>query len=75
MSHVHCLRTAPPEAGLVSFKLTNGLVHQAVVESLEKQNICVRTILNPDCIRACIHYFTDKSEIDRLVIAIATLNS
>ncbi|EAW36291.1 aminotransferase class V-fold PLP-dependent enzyme [Lyngbya sp. PCC 8106] len=75
LSDVYCLRTSPPEAGLVSFQLTNGLVHQAVVESLEKQNICVRTILNPDCIRACIHYFTDKSEIDRLVTAIATLNS
>ncbi|WP_413164601.1 aminotransferase class V-fold PLP-dependent enzyme [Capilliphycus salinus ALCB114379] len=75
LSHVHCLRTSPPEAGLVSFQLTNGLVHKAVVEAMETENICVRTILNPDCIRACVHYFTEKSEIERLIIAIAGINS
>ncbi|MEB3279359.1 MAG: aminotransferase class V-fold PLP-dependent enzyme [Lyngbya sp.] len=75
LSHVHCLRTSPPEAGLVSFQLTKGLVHKTVVEALEDQNICVRTILNPDCIRACVHYFTEKSEIERLITAIATLQN
>ncbi|MDY7024640.1 MAG: aminotransferase class V-fold PLP-dependent enzyme, partial [Cyanobacteriota bacterium] len=73
LSHVHCLRTAPPEAGLVSFKLTNGLAHKAVVDALDQENICVRTILNPDCIRACVHYFTEKSEIEQLIDAIASV--
>jgi L-cysteine/cystine lyase len=73
ISHVKCLRTSAPEAGLVSFKLTNGMPHKNLVDLLEKQGIMVRTILNPDCVRACVHYFTTEAEIDRLVGAIAIL--
>ncbi|NET27588.1 aminotransferase class V-fold PLP-dependent enzyme [Okeania sp. SIO1I7] len=67
---INCLRTAPPEAGLVSFQLTNGKSHQQLVEYLEKQEIMVRTILDPDCVRACVHYFTQEAEIDKLVAEI-----
>jgi L-cysteine/cystine lyase len=70
ISHVQCLRTSAPEAGLVSFRLTNGMPHKKLVDLLEKQGIMVRTILNPDCVRACVHYFTTQAEIDRLVGAI-----
>ncbi len=70
-SHVECLRTSSPEAGLVSFRLTNGMPHKKLVDLLEKQGIMVRTILNPDCVRACVHYFTTEAEIDKLVGAIA----
>jgi L-cysteine/cystine lyase len=73
ISHVKCLRTSPPEAGLVSFQLTNGMPHKQLVDLLEKQGIMVRTILNPDCVRACVHYFTTEAEIDKLVGAIAIL--
>ncbi len=72
LSHVECLRTSAPEAGLVSFRLTNGMPHKKLVDLLEKQGIMVRTILNPDCVRACVHYFTTEAEIDKLVGAIAT---
>ncbi|MGB3265946.1 MAG: aminotransferase class V-fold PLP-dependent enzyme, partial [Microcoleus sp.] len=71
LGHVECLRTSAPEAGLVSFRLTNGMPHNKLVDLLEKQGIMVRTILNPDCVRACVHYFTTEAEIDRLVGAIA----
>ncbi|MEG4530414.1 aminotransferase class V-fold PLP-dependent enzyme [Microcoleus sp. D2_18a_D3] len=64
---VGCLRTSAPEAGLVSFRLTNGMPHKKLVDLLEKQGIMVRTILNPDCVRACVHYFTTEAEIDKLV--------
>ncbi|NEP85549.1 MAG: aminotransferase class V-fold PLP-dependent enzyme [Okeania sp. SIO2C2] len=67
---INCLLTAPPEAGLVSFQLTNGKSHQQLVEYLEKQEIMVRTILDPDCVRACVHYFTQEAEIDKLVAEI-----
>ena len=69
---VECLRKSAPEAGLVSFRLTNGMPHKKLVDLLEKQGIMVRTILNPDCVRACVHYFTTEAEIDKLVGAIAT---
>ncbi|HSF76754.1 MAG TPA: aminotransferase class V-fold PLP-dependent enzyme [Microcoleus sp.] len=68
---VECLRTSAPEAGLVSFRLTNRMPHNKLVNLLEKQGIMVRTILNPDCVRACVHYFTTEAEIDKLVGAIA----
>ncbi|MDJ0555812.1 MAG: aminotransferase class V-fold PLP-dependent enzyme [Microcoleaceae cyanobacterium MO_207.B10] len=64
---INCLRTAPPEAGLVSFQLTNGKPHKKLVEYLETREIMVRTILDPDCVRACVHYFSSEVEIDNLV--------
>ncbi|MGL5082830.1 MAG: aminotransferase class V-fold PLP-dependent enzyme [Microcoleaceae cyanobacterium] len=73
--HVTCLRTAPPEAGLVSFQLINGISHSEAVRALETQGIYVRTILHPACIRACVHYFTEVFELERLVKAISDLKS
>jgi len=67
---VKCLATSPPQAGLVSFVLTNGQSHRKLVQSLEQQGFLLRTILNPDCIRACVHYFTQPTEIDQLIEAI-----
>jgi L-cysteine/cystine lyase len=69
LPQVTCLRTAPPEAGLVSFTI-EGQAHRALVQALEQQNIFVRTILDPDCIRACVHYLTTEAEIEQLVEAI-----
>ncbi|MBD2089313.1 aminotransferase class V-fold PLP-dependent enzyme [Microcoleus sp. FACHB-1515] len=70
---IRCLRAAPPEAGLISFQVTTGQAHAAIVQALEQQQIFVRTILDPDCIRACVHYLTLESEIDRLAAAIANV--
>ncbi|MDF5719989.1 MAG: aminotransferase class V-fold PLP-dependent enzyme [Rhizonema sp. PD37] len=72
LPEVKCLRTSPPECGLVSFQLTNKLPQKSrqLVEFLESQSILTRTIADPDCVRACIHYFTLTSEIDQLIEAI-----
>lgn len=69
LPQVTCLRQTPPEAGLVSFWLENGK-HGQLTQFLEQQNFLLRTILDPDCVRACVHYFTLELEIDRLVEAI-----
>lgn len=66
---VSCLRTSPPETGLVSFQLP-GKSHTQLVRFLEARTLMLRTILNPDCVRACVHYFTLESEIEQLVAAI-----
>lgn len=71
LSGLRCLKTDPPEAGLVSFVLTTGADHKAFVKSLEDERIFVRTLAHPDCVRACVHYFTEPAELDRLVAAIA----
>ena len=70
--HITCLRTAPPAAGLVSFQMQQGN-HSQLAQTLETQGFLLRTILDPDCIRACVHYFTLESEIDRLIEAIRHL--
>jgi L-cysteine/cystine lyase len=68
---VKCLRTSPPNSGLVSFQLTNNQPSAKLVEFLETQNLFTRKIYHPDCIRACVHYFTLEAEIDQLVEGIA----
>ncbi|MBE9145140.1 aminotransferase class V-fold PLP-dependent enzyme [Planktothrix mougeotii] len=68
---IQCLRTSPPAAGLVSFQLTNEQSHQSLVNTLENQGIFLRTLLDPNCVRACVHYFTLPSEMDQLIEAIA----
>ncbi len=66
ISEVKCLRTSPPEAGLVSFQVSDNKNRQ-LVEFLEAQKIMTRILLDPDCVRACVHYLTLTSEIDQLV--------
>ena len=67
---VECLKKSPPEAGLVSFQVPNKK-HLSLVNHLEQQGFFLRTIANPDCIRACVHYMSLTQEIDSLVAAIS----
>jgi L-cysteine/cystine lyase len=69
LPQVTCLRTTPPDSGLVAFQLADGQ-HKSLVHKLEQQGIYVRLLLNPNCIRACTHYLTTDADIDRLVGAI-----
>ncbi len=66
---VTCLKTTPPEAGLVSFQVAR-VEHEQLVNCLEEQGFLLRTIADPDCIRACVHYLTIAEEIDSLIAVI-----
>lgn len=66
LPEVKCLRTSPPESGIVSFQLANQKPLK-LVQFLESQRILTRTIVNPQCIRVTVHYLTLESEIDQLV--------
>lgn len=70
LSNVTCLRLTPPKSGLVSFQLSSG-EHTRLVQFLESKNFFLRVLLDPNCVRACVHYFTSEAEIDALVGAIA----
>jgi L-cysteine/cystine lyase len=70
---IRCLKDSPPAAGLVSFQVPRSISHQELVKELEKQGFLLRTLANPDCIRACTHYFTLPAEIDQLVGAIGAI--
>ncbi|MBE9125255.1 MULTISPECIES: aminotransferase class V-fold PLP-dependent enzyme [unclassified Coleofasciculus] len=74
LNSVRCLLSSPPRAGLVSFVLTNGKSSSQLVQSLGEQGFLVRTLRDPDCLRACVHYFTTHEEIDQLVEAIDQLS-
>ncbi len=69
---IQSLLNSPPKSGLVSFQLANSQQGASgqLVKFLESQRIFTRTIAHPDCVRACVHYFTTESEIDELVAAI-----
>jgi L-cysteine/cystine lyase len=69
IDRITCLKNTPPEAGLVSFQIAE-VNHTKLVASLEERGYFLRTIAYPDCIRACLHYFTLPEEIDRLVTEI-----
>ena len=69
---VTCLKNTPPKAGLVSFTVA-GIKHAKLVNALEKQGFMLRTIADPDCIRACVHYLTLTAECDRLIAAMKSI--
>jgi L-cysteine/cystine lyase len=63
---ITCLSDTAPRSGLVSFQVADRH-HGKLVEELERNNFYLRTIVDPDCIRACTHYFTTTAEIDSLI--------
>lgn len=63
---------APPASGLISFQLLNSegqpapQQHLRLVTDLEAQQTYLRILLQPHCVRACLHYFTLRSEVEAL---------
>lgn len=80
ISGVRCLLTdAPPKSGLVSFQILDDSgsplfsQHDTLVKTLEAQKVYARTLLAPNCVRACVHYLSLENEVDELVAAISQL--
>ncbi|MEO1392796.1 MAG: aminotransferase class V-fold PLP-dependent enzyme [Cyanobacteria bacterium J06634_5] len=74
LKNVTCLLTnAPPPSGLVSFQLLGDdgapspELHKQLVQHLEAQKVYVRSLLSPNCVRACVHYLSLEAEVDELV--------
>ncbi|MGF1488557.1 MAG: aminotransferase class V-fold PLP-dependent enzyme [Prochloraceae cyanobacterium] len=72
IEQINCLKKSPPENGLVFFTAEN-IANNKLVLALEKEGFMLRTLADPDCIRACVHYFTLPAEIDRLIATIKKL--
>ena len=75
ISAINCLKNSPPKSGLVSFTVDSSMSHNSIVKKLEKQGFLLRTLRDPDCIRACVHYFTLPDEIEQLIKAISLIVS
>lgn len=69
---IKCLNQTAPQSGLVSFQVES-INHGKLVQSLEAKDFYLRTIVDPDCIRACTHYFTTTAEIDELIQCLSKL--
>lgn len=71
----------PPETGLVCFQVRAALEvnseklanHGSIVSTLEQQGVFTRTLVSPDCTRACVHHFTTTAELDHLVDRLAQI--
>jgi L-cysteine/cystine lyase len=74
LPQVKCLSDLAPRSGLVSFQVKSGN-HAKLVKALEARHFYLRTIVDPDCIRACTHYFTTTAEIDALIECLAEVIS
>ena len=74
MTGIECLKNSPPQSGLVSFYPQTGKDAQKIVSKLETKKFYLRTLANPYCMRACVHYLTLKAEIDALIQAIQDEN-
>ncbi len=70
LPELKCLSDFAPQSGLVSFQVRSGH-HPKLVKALEEKHFYLRTIVDPDCIRACTHYFTTTAEIDALIECLA----
>jgi L-cysteine/cystine lyase len=69
---IKCLNQTAPQSGLVSFQVESDK-HGTLVQLLEDNHFYLRTIVDPDCIRACTHYFTTIAEIDELIKCLSKL--
>ncbi|NEO26285.1 MAG: aminotransferase class V-fold PLP-dependent enzyme [Kamptonema sp. SIO4C4] len=73
LPQIKCLRNETPDAGIVSFQLKVDIPHKQLVQALEQQGFFLRTLASPDCIRACVHYFTLPAEMDQLIKVLGSL--
>lgn len=64
---VRCLRDTPPVAGLVAFTVEERSPAQVMHKLESEQRILIRSIPDPECLRASVHYLTTEDDIDRLV--------
>ncbi|WP_373480952.1 aminotransferase class V-fold PLP-dependent enzyme [Geminocystis sp.] len=71
---IECLKNTSPKSGLISFYLRNGKDANNMVKILEEKGFYLRTLVNPYCIRACVHYLTLETEIEALINVIKSEN-
>ena len=72
------LLDGPPPAGLVSFQMhpeTAGVTPSEVVKALGAQQIWIRDLADPICLRACTHVCTSQHELAQLSDQIRSLSA
>ena len=78
ISGVSPLLDGPPPAGLVSFQMRSeatGAKPAEVVKALGGQQLWIRDLADPVCLRACTHICTSQNDIAQLTDQIRTLSA
>ena len=67
------LLTAPPPAGLVSFRMRDpdAPSPEAIVNALGREQIWLRSLESPACLRACTHIVSEEAELEQLLESLA----
>lgn len=69
---IRMVSATPPQSGLIAFEILDAAgqpssqQHVQLVKDLEAENILLRILLHPHCVRACVHYFTLEAEVTAL---------
>lgn len=69
---ITCLNPHPPDSGLVGFQVA-GHDPARLEAELEDRQVLIRSMSEPSCLRASIHYFTTEQELERALAAITSL--
>ena len=72
---VETLLNSAPAAGLVSFELPQGPPAPDVVQQLGNDQLWIRHLEDPICLRACVHITTEEQELNTLTTALKQLAS
>ena len=73
LDHVTPLLDVPPSSGLVSFQVIGDVPPAEHVKQLGVQELWIRDLADPSCLRACTHITTTDDDINALVAAISIL--
>ncbi len=74
MEGVTPLLSGAPPAGLVSFAIPGGPSTREVVKTLGKQNLWIRDLEDPLCLRACLHITSEEDEVNKLIVALSRIS-
>ncbi len=73
LTGVETLLNSAPAAGLVSFELPQGPPAPDVVQQLGNDQLWIRHLEDPICLRACVHITTEEQELNTLTTALKQL--
>jgi L-cysteine/cystine lyase len=73
LERVTPLLETPPVSGLVSFQINGDVPPAEHVKQVGAQDLWIRDLADPSCLRACTHITTTDDDINALVAAISAL--
>ncbi len=73
LPQVQCLNPAPPQCGLVFFRVADKTAPELSQYLEAKHNIYIRAMSHPSCLRASVHYLTTPTDLEIVISALSKL--